>query len=122
MKEYSLIIEERKSYLYANVSGEDSMEVSLAYWQEVLDACKRLNYCKILIEEDLEGSPSTLDYFEFGESLANMVQGLYLKIAFVDRHANHTPDNIFAELVAVNRGVNVKLCKNIEEAEDWLSS
>jgi hypothetical protein len=122
LKEYNLVLEKRKSYLYAIVSGKDSMEASLGYWQEILDASKRLDYQKILIEEDLVGSPSTLDYFEFGKSLANMAQGRLLKIAFVDRHAKHTLNNKFAETVVTNRGVSVKLCKNIAEAEDWLLS
>ena len=122
MKKYSLNIKERKSYLYASVSGKDSMDVSIAYWKEIIDACKRLDYHKVLIEEDLKGSPEKVDYFEFGTFMSNIVRGLHMKIAFVDRHTNHTPDNLFCETVAVNRGVNVKVCKNIEEAEDWLSS
>lgn len=122
MKEYRLKIEDRKSYLYAYVSGKDSMEVSLAYWKEIFDTCKRLNYHNVLVEEDLQGSPVTVDYFEFGIFLSNIVKDFRLKIAFIDRHTSHAPDNLFSETVAKNRGVHVKVCKNIEIAEGWLSS
>ena len=122
MKEYNLKIEERESYLYATVSGEECMEVSLAYWQEILDACRRLNYHKIIIEENLQGTASTIDYYEFGKALSTMTQDLGLKIAFIDRNAEHTQENIFAENVAINRGLYAKLCNSIEEAKVWLSS
>ena len=122
MKEYNLKIVERESYLYATVSGEERMDVSLAYWQEIFDACKRLNYNKIIIEENLQGTASTLDYYKFGRALSTMTRGLGLRIAFIDRNADHAQINIFAETVAINRGLNAKLCTSIEEAEDWLAS
>jgi sugar phosphate isomerase/epimerase len=122
MKEYNLTIQERNSYLYAHVSGKDSMEAALVYWQEIIDTCKRLKYSKILVEEDLQGSPETVDYFEFGEFLAKIAGGWQIKIAFVDHHEDHAQDNHFAENVSFNRGVNVKVCMSIKDAEDWLFS
>jgi hypothetical protein len=122
MEEYYLKIVERESYLFATVSGEERLEAALAYWQEILETCKRLNYNKIIIEENLQGTASMVDYYKFGKALSTMTQGLGLKIAFIDRNADHEQKNIFAETVAINRGLNAKLCTRIEEAENWLSS
>ena len=122
MKEYNLKIENWESCLYATVSGEERMEVSLAYWQEIIDNCKRLNCHEIIIEENLQGTASMVDYYEFGKALSRMTRGLGLKIAFIDRNADHTQKNIFTENVAINRGINAKLCNSIEEAKVWLSS
>ena len=122
MEEYDLTIEERDSYLYAYVSGKDSMEAALVYWQEIIDAGKKLKHNKILVEENLQGSPDTLDYFEFGRFLAKIAGDWKFRIAFVDHHEDHVADNYFAENVAVNRGVNTKVCTSIKEAEDWLFS
>jgi hypothetical protein len=44
------------------------------------------------------------------------------KIAFVDRIADQAELNSFGELVAVNRGLNVKIFKSVDEAEKWLLS
>jgi hypothetical protein len=43
------------------------------------------------------------------------------KIAYVDDSIDFDPGMpVFAETVAVNRGVNVRLFQNVELAEEWL--
>ena len=117
---FSLTLENRPGYLYAYVSGEhDSYEVSIQYWQEVIDECRRIGASKTLIDEDLRDNVTMADAFRLTSDLLKMdLHGL--KIAFVDRCPDHDELNQFGELVAVNRGVNIKLCKDIAEAERWL--
>jgi hypothetical protein len=45
------------------------------------------------------------------------------RIAYVDASAERDPARMrFAETVAVNRGVNVRLFRSLDEAERWLCS
>jgi hypothetical protein len=46
-----------------------------------------------------------------------------MKIAFVDVNPNHDQGLMkFAETVAVNRGVQVRVFRNVPAAEQWLTS
>ena len=43
-----------------------------------------------------------------------------IKIAFVDDNPDHRELNSFGETVATNRGISVKMFKDVIEAEKWL--
>jgi hypothetical protein len=44
-----------------------------------------------------------------------------LRIAYVDTNPEHDPKTMkFAETVATNRGVNVRVFSGLEDAEKWL--
>ncbi|MCV6003983.1 hypothetical protein OFO99_31575, partial [Escherichia coli] len=45
-----------------------------------------------------------------------------IKIAFFDTQPDHHQKNIFAELVARNMGLNVRIFDNKDAAMDWLMS
>lgn len=119
-KPFTLILEERPNYLYAYVSGEhDSYEISKQYWRELSDECARIGASKVLIEEDLRDNATMADAFRLTTELHQMGFG-GVKIAFVDRWSEQNELNAFGGLVAVNRGVNMKICKDVAEAERWL--
>ena len=53
-KPYEIRFERRPEYLYAYVGGEhDSLSISLAFWREIADECRRAEARKVLIEEDI---------------------------------------------------------------------
>ncbi len=119
-KPFSLTFEDRTEYLYVYVSGEkDSYEISRQYWQEISDECKRTGASKILIDENLSENVTPVEAFRFTtDFLQTKFHGI--KIAFVDRRQEQDELNRFGELVAINRGVNMKLCENVADAETWL--
>lgn len=118
-KPYRLTFEQRDGYLYAYVEGEeDSYDISIAYWQETADEAKRLGVGSVLIEENITGTGSVLDAYRFAADIARMGFG---RVAFVDRQLDHQEVNAFAELVALNRGLNCKIFNDINAAEAWLS-
>ena len=43
------------------------------------------------------------------------------KLAFADRFAEHEEVNAFAEVVAANRGVKVRIFQCVSTAEKWLT-
>jgi len=121
-KLYAIRYEERSGYLYACVQGrEDSMEVSMAYWAEIISCCRGKNISKLLVEEDFETDNTLFDTYEL------IISGTELKIhdikiAFVDRHPDQTKTNLFGENVAHNVGLWGKCFSNVKEAEEWLLS
>lgn len=120
LKPFSLTLEERPDYLYAYVSGKhDSYEISKQYWREISDECARIGASKVLIDEDLRDNATMADAFRLTTDILQMGFG-GIKLAFVDRCSDQNDLNTFGELVAVNRGVNIKMCKGIAEVERWL--
>lgn len=119
-KPFSLTFEARPEYLYVYVSGEkDSFEISRQYWQEISDECKRTGASKVLIDENLVENVTPVEAFRL---TTDFLQANFYgnKIAFVDRCQEQDELNRFGELVAINRGMNIKLCQNIADAERWL--
>jgi len=121
-KSYELSFEHRPQYLYAYVCGEhDSYEISKQYWQEVADECKKTDYKKVLIDEDISANVSITEIYEFASEIPKMgFQGI--RVAFFDRYPEQQKINSFGETVATNRGLFSRIFTNFDEAEKWLLS
>jgi hypothetical protein len=121
-KSYEIKFEQREGYMYVyGKAKQDSFEISLGFWMEIVAYCKENSVSKVLVEEDFGTDNSMMDTYEI------MVQGqkngfIGVRIAFVDRHPDHMNTNLFAETVALNRGIIAKVFSNIKEAEEWLLS
>ncbi len=117
---YDLRFEQHPQYLLARVSGpEDSLEVSVAYWQEVAAEAIRQGVRRLLVVENFPNNGETADLMALGRFLAEL--GLQeIRIAFVDEQPDHLDRNRIGELVAVNRGLRGKVFDNFADAERWL--
>lgn len=122
LKLYELNFEYRPQYLYVFVAGEkDSYEISMAYWQEIAEECKKSNTRKVLIEEDLVEAITMNETYRLASQLPLM--GFYgVRIAFVDLRDEQNNLNQFGETVANNRGLHCRVFNNAEDAEKWLLS
>jgi hypothetical protein len=119
---YSLSVEKRSNYLFITVTGDNAINTVRDYLAEVRHLCQQHDTPNVLIVENLEG-PS-LDIFSMynvisqGSEQALPVVG---KIAYVDINPAHKVEDLeFAEDVAVNRGLIVKVCPTIRAAEEWI--
>jgi len=122
-KPYSIVFELRPNYLYAYVSGEaDSYEISNAYWTEISQECAKHKIGKLLVDEDLAKPMESMSDVYHGASERSFMGLSGVKIAFVDRHADHHELNLFGELVATNRGLFCKVFKDLSQGELWLDS
>ncbi len=119
-KLYRIQLENREDYLYAFVSGEYlSASISKQYWDDIAEECIRLDKTKIMIVKDFAHSVSVTEMYEMGVNLSKFFETKF--IAFIDRRGN--PDiNYFGQMVAENRGVNMKVFDSEEAAEKWLSA
>jgi hypothetical protein len=120
--DYHLTITERVSYLHAAVSGPDTRENVLRFLKETYEACVARGKTSVLLEMAFTG-PGLDTPSIFSVIAERSGDGAKLRrIAYVDlSEARDEAKARFAETVAVNRGVNVRLFRDVAEAEKWLT-
>jgi hypothetical protein len=118
---YQLTIEERPTHLHAKVVGERTPANALRFLEEAFAACVKSGHSSLLLEMRLSSrSITTTAVYEV--ILKRVPDGRRLcKIAYVDATSEHSDIPHFAETVAVNRGVNVRLFESVAVAAEWLS-
>lgn len=119
---HSTSIEFKGSYLHVTVTGENTCEDLEGYFKEVYNACQEHNCFNILIEENLSGpSIGTTNTFKVIDRNKSLLMDMAHRMAYVDLNPEHDlRNNQFAETVAMNRGIYVKLFSNVTDAVEWL--
>lgn len=115
---FTLTFEDRGRYLYAHLTGEDSFAASLDYWNRIADKVNELGYQKVLVHENLEGGVSEGELFEI--VLDVVPAGAGIEVAFFDEHQSDDPINELGELIAGNRGADIRIFKSLADAECWM--
>lgn len=117
---YELTLTEKPGYLHAVVTGKNTLENVMAYLMEMHKACAARGIGRVLIEERLTGRRlETWDVYEAAAQGSALGAGKFDAIAYVDVHASGELMK-FAETVAVNRGIPMRLFATVEEAEAWI--
>lgn len=119
---YTLNVEPRTSYLYVTVTGENSYDNVAHYLSEVRDFFRKYECSNVLIVENLAGpSLETFRIYDLVSKASEQTAQVVCKIAYVDINPEHDATRMeFAENVAVNRGVFVRVFSTIQAAEQWL--
>ena len=117
---YQLTIEERPTHLHAKVVGERTAANAVRFLKEAYAACVESGHSRLLLEMHLAGpSLSTAAIFKVVSD--RVPDGRKLsKIAYVATESNDPGLPYFAETVALNRGLNVRLFQSVDAAEQWL--
>lgn len=120
--DYQVDIEDRGTYLHARVRGPNTPQVTRKYLDELDERCAALGRRGLLIEEHLVGpSLSTMDIFRIASDVQGDRRPYPWAVAFVDVSEHRSPTKLrFAEDVAVNRGVNLRVFERVEDAEKWI--
>ena len=117
---YRLTVDQKATYLHAVVTGQNSRANVTLYLEEVHAECVARSCFRVLIEERLEGPRlEAFDVFEIAADGSSGISGVFRAIAYVDVNASGEMMK-FAETVAVNRGVPVRLFASVADAEKWL--
>ena len=117
---YELKIEQRAGYLHCTVTGRNTKDNVMLYMAEVMEACTARACPRVLIEERLEGPRlGTMDVFTMVTAGSKRFHGVLEAMAYVDLNADVGVMR-FAEDVAVNRGIPVRVFRTVEGAEKWL--
>ncbi len=116
---YQIKFEKLPSYLYASVTGTNSKQTVIDYWTEIRSECERHNCFRVLAEENLDGPRlDAMDVFTLISEGSMGSLGHYEAIAYVDKSMVDLAD--FAETVAINRGVPVRVFSDVKDADRWL--
>jgi hypothetical protein len=115
-----LTITRKPSYLHIIVTGQNSVENIVQYFEEIHRECEARNCFRILIEERLDGPRLGItDVFQIVEDESKKARGVFKAIAYVD--VNATTDSMkFAEDVAVNRSLPLGVFSTVAQAEKWM--
>jgi hypothetical protein len=117
---YKLSFAQKPGYLHTVVTGGNSKENVARYLTDVQRECMERACRRVLIEERLEGPRlGLLDVFDIAAEGRDRVDGQLPVMAYVDVNAAGTLMK-FAEDVAVNRGINVRVFSTVADAEKWL--
>jgi hypothetical protein len=124
---YKVTIREKPDHIRVKVKGqwnpENELDDSLSVWIQVADFCRKRQkkgVIYILSVWDVPGHLSTVSAFEIGNAALEISRGLKFKLAVVQLHEERLKDSLFAEKVAVNRGIRAKVFDNEREAKKWL--
>jgi len=120
--DYQLEMLTKNLFLHFRVTGKNTSEVALLYLQEIYQVCQSSPLRGVLIEENLDGPRLELiDIFEIVSQISLRVHPLRQIVAYVDINPNHSQRDLkFAETVAINRGLQVKVFDDAAMAEAWL--
>ena len=114
-----LKIIQKDAYVRFDYTGEFSQAAGKQCIDAMVEACRRLQISKALLDcRKMTGEIEILEGFMVAQYGGKM-RGFLSKTALVGREDQMFPDN-FVENVAVNRGVNLKIFTDIEEAIAWL--
>lgn len=117
---YVLTITEKPQYFHATVSGQNTRVNVERYLEDVLRESIARNASRLLIEERLEGPRIGMaDVFEIASERSDAARGHFTKIAYIDVNAKGDLMK-FAETVAMNRGLPIKVFSTVTDAENWL--
>ena len=115
---YSLTIMQKPGYLHAIVTGPNTLENVMAYLHAIESEGISRGCPRVLIEERLDGPRlGTLDVFDLASQ--GSATPFFEAIAYVDVNAQGDLMK-FAENIAVNRGMPVKVFGSVADAERWL--
>jgi hypothetical protein len=119
---YQLTILERPGYLHARVEGERTPENALRFLKEVYEACVQRGRWEALLEVRLAGPSLEIPDIYDVISQASADGAKLRRIAYVDATTSDAGRASFAETVAVNRSVNVRLFADVSDAARWLEA
>jgi hypothetical protein len=121
---HTIVARKKEGYLHLDITGINSAETVHAYLMEVRTLCEEHKCTRVLIEEHLTGPGlPIMKIFEIVTRASGHILPVVQDVAYVDTNPEHERSRMqFAEDVAINRGVNIKLCSTVPEAEQFLRS
>ena len=119
---YVLSVANKGAYLHITVTGDNTPKNVANYLSEVRDKCVEHQCSKVLIEENLKGpSLGTGVIYKIVTEAGDQVWPVVRRIAYIDVNPEHNMRSMqFAETVAMNRAVNVRLFSSAVDAQKWL--
>lgn len=118
----------RPENIHVHCEGKFSLENAKRDFVEVVNVMQRTGLAKVLVDgRDVTGQPEVLERFFYGDFVAGAVvkmleqgfEGVIPQFAYVLEEPMLDRGRL-GETVARNRGMNVKVFDNVDEAVEWL--
>ena len=120
MNPETLTITASGTYLLIEFAGEFNVAAGKNVVDTMAAACAQYRRSRVLLDcRRMTGAMPVLDRFEVAEYGASK-RGQIGRMALLNREDVLLPDN-FVENVAVNRGMDMKIFTDFDEAEAWLT-
>ena len=119
MRNYQIKFEHRENYLFADVSGQDTVENSISYWTDILNECEKYNFQKVLVYEEMVGTLSKSELYKLNKSLSKLGLDKIRRIAFVDKFGTNSDQNTFGAAMGLSEGIKYMLFEFLSEAEKY---
>ena len=114
-----LKFEEKPNYLFARITGAGVVEEVARHFELLAKQCNHTNKNKLLIDcTEVPAGIPLIDIYHLGERSLVFVQ-FKCKVAVFCK-PEHYDSKSFLETTARNRGVDLCVFTNIEDAEEWL--
>lgn len=120
--QFMLDVQHKTNYLHITVTGKNSPETVAAFLESILEECSVRQCQNILVEERLEGPRLNFsEIVQIASEASQQAVGKIQAFAYVD--VNAEDDSMrFAELVARNRAMPVRVFSSVPEAEAWIKA
>lgn len=116
---YRIRFEHRPWYLFVAIQCETTnYAIAKKYWTEIMAMQTLRGYERVLIDKDVVNSMKRHDVVMLVSEIAH--SGCHdVKFAIYDR--KYDPERCaIEEMVGANRGLKVKICRDVGEAQRWL--
>ena len=118
---YELKVEQREGYLAIQVTGDNRVENVIKCMEQTLDICNSNECYNVLVHECLKGPRlDALAVFNVAAEGSLKALGQLDALAYVDEKMGEMAD--FAETVAVNRGMPLRIFTNLQQATSWIEA
>ncbi|MDO8344865.1 MAG: hypothetical protein Q7T48_16820 [Cellvibrio sp.] len=119
--ELDLKITAHDDYLHVAVRGIGNYENAFYFWQKVVEACDLHQCYKVLGEQYLFDSVSTIEAFDHPAMFKKLGITTKYQFAWVDKNPRTRETTQFVYDVLANRSVSFgRLFNDIESAKHWL--
>jgi hypothetical protein len=123
---YDYKIEDRQQYIRVEISGKrtpgNELEDIAPIWSEATQTCRERKINKLLAVLKLTGTMSIIASYNVVKFADRIGWSRELRVALVDLGGVPDRNNLFTETVAVNRGYQLKVFRDEQEALTWLIS
>ena len=121
---YNTTFKENVDHLRVEVIGKrvqgSEVDDSIDVWTQVAEICKAKNINHILAILRITGKMPTMASFDIGSLAEKFGWSRGFRLAVVTEDEYSRKANLFTETVAVNRGFDVKIFDNENDAKSWL--
>ncbi len=108
-------------HLRASVSGYGgSLDTTIAYWKAIGEEVREVRPLSLLVVDQMEGGPMPPDELQqFIDAMSGHgFEGI--RVAYVEAHLDQLSQSEVAEILACEKGFNVRVFANEMDAAVWL--